>query len=73
MIDALGDVGAALKHADPDDLEHLDEKLNVQLQYEPKGRTVIASVRPRVVSACDVRSGPPPHPGAKMPVCDVIK
>ncbi|WP_235022926.1 recombinase family protein [Amycolatopsis alkalitolerans] len=56
MIDSLGDVGAALKYADPDHLGGLYEKLNVELMYEPTGRTVIASVSPRVVSAC-VRGG----------------
>ena len=56
MIDSLGDVGAALKYADPDHLGGLYEKLNVELVYEPTGRTVVASVSPRVVSAC-VRGG----------------
>lgn len=56
MIDSLGDVGAALKCARPEDLERLYQALNVELIYEPTGRTVVASVSPRVVSAC-VRGG----------------
>ena len=51
MIDSLGDVGAMLKYANLDDLERLYNKLDVQLEYEPTGRTVVASVSPRVVSA----------------------
>jgi hypothetical protein len=46
MIDSLGDMGAALKYARPDDLGRRYEKLNVELQYEPTGRTVVASVTP---------------------------
>ncbi|GAB2996405.1 recombinase family protein [Amycolatopsis acidiphila] len=56
MIGALGDVAAALKHAKPEVLEQLYDRLNVELLYEPKGRTVLASVTPRVVSEC-VRGG----------------
>ncbi|WP_306996316.1 hypothetical protein [Amycolatopsis thermophila] len=56
MIDSLGDVGAKLKEADPGALTQLYGELGVGLLYEPKGRTVIATVSPRVVSAC-VRGG----------------
>ena len=56
MIDSLGAVGAALKYADPEHLGGLYEKLNVELVYEPTGRTVVASVSPRVVST-GVRGG----------------
>jgi hypothetical protein len=56
MIDALGDVGSALKYSKPEALERLYDRLNLELFYEPKGRTVLASMTPRVVSEC-VRGG----------------
>lgn len=50
MIDSLGDVGEALKDANPAGLERLYEKLDVQLAFQPTERTVVASIAPRVVS-----------------------
>ncbi|MGI6876382.1 hypothetical protein [Amycolatopsis sp. 3B14] len=52
MIDSLGDVGAKLTEADLGALNQLYGELGVGLLDEPKGRTVIATVSPRVVSAC---------------------
>jgi len=56
MIDSLGDVGAALLGADPENLERLYGMLRLELLYHPLERTVDARLAPRVVSAC-VRGG----------------
>lgn len=50
MIDSLGDVGAALSGASPDNLAKLYERLEVELHYEPHKTTVHAAVSPRVVN-----------------------
>jgi hypothetical protein len=52
MVDALGDVGSTLKYSKQEALERLYDRLNLELFYEPKGRTVLASVTPRVVHVC---------------------
>lgn len=56
MIDSLGDVGAALLGADPENLERLYGNLRLELLYHPLERTIDARLAPRVVSAC-VRGG----------------
>jgi hypothetical protein len=56
MIDSLGDVGAALLGADPENLERLYGNLRLELLYHPLERTVDARLATRVVSAC-VRGG----------------
>jgi hypothetical protein len=35
MIDSLGDVGAALREAEPDSLERLYCELRLELRYQP--------------------------------------
>ena len=50
MIDSLGDVGAALKDAEPDRLERLYHELGLDLRYEPHGRAVDVLLAPRVVN-----------------------
>lgn len=46
VIDSLGDVGAVLKYANPDNLERLYDKLDVQLEYEPTGARWLRRYRP---------------------------
>jgi hypothetical protein len=52
MIDALGDVGAALKDAKPESLERLYRDLRLEMSYQPRERVVDVQLAPRVVSAC---------------------
>lgn len=40
MVDSLGDVGEALKHADTDSLERLSRELGLGLRYQPPERAV---------------------------------
>jgi hypothetical protein len=56
MIDALGDVGAALKDANPESLERLHRVLRLELRCQPHERAVDVQLAPRVVNAC-VRGG----------------
>ncbi|MER7010346.1 recombinase family protein [Saccharopolyspora sp. NPDC000359] len=56
MIDSLGDVGEALKDAQPGSLSRLYESLRVDLNYKPHARIVEATISPRVVSV-RVRGG----------------
>jgi hypothetical protein len=56
MIDALGDVGAALKAAKPESLERLYRELRLEMSYQPRERAADVQLAPRVVSAC-VRGG----------------
>jgi len=56
MIDSLGDVGAALKDAEPDSLERLYRELGIGLRYEPHERAVDVLLAPRVVNG-RVRGG----------------
>lgn len=56
MVDSLGDVGSALKEANPESLGRLYENLSIDLKYEPHARTVEATIAPRVVSV-RVRGG----------------
>lgn len=56
MIDSLGDVGAALTGARPENLSRLYQELGLELRYEPHDRAVVATASPRVVSA-RVRGG----------------
>ena len=50
MVDSLGDVGSALKEANPESLGRLYENLSIDLKYEPHARTAEATIAPRVVS-----------------------
>jgi hypothetical protein len=50
MIDSFGDVGAALKDAEPGSLERLYRELGIGLRYEPHERAVDVLLAPRVVS-----------------------
>lgn len=56
MVDSLGDVGTALREAQPDGLARLYRELDLELRYEPAELAVYATARPRVDSAC-VRGG----------------
>ncbi|WP_236792342.1 hypothetical protein [Amycolatopsis sp. GM8] len=56
MIDSLGDVATVLTAKKLPTLEWLYRRLDLELRYKPKERTVDVTVRPRVVSAC-VRGG----------------
>lgn len=56
MIDSLGDVGAALSDAQPDNLSRLYQALRLDLRYDPLERAVEVTASPRVVSA-GVRGG----------------
>jgi hypothetical protein len=50
MIDSLGDVGSALKEAEPGSLERLYRELGLKLRYEPQERAVDVLLAPRVVN-----------------------
>jgi hypothetical protein len=56
LIDSLGDVGAALKDAEPVSLERLYRELGIGLRYEPPERAVDVLLAPRVVNG-RVRGG----------------
>jgi hypothetical protein len=56
MIDSLGDVGSALKDAEPGSLERLYRELGLGLRYEPQERAVDVLLAPRVVNG-RVRGG----------------
>jgi hypothetical protein len=56
MVDSLGDVGAALKEANPKSLECLYQALRLEIRYQPHQRAVDVRLALRVVSAC-VRGG----------------
>lgn len=56
MIDSPGEVGAALKKAEPASLERLYRELGLGLRYEPQERAVDVLLAPRVVNG-RVRGG----------------
>ncbi|MGH3869525.1 MAG: hypothetical protein ACRDQ4_26155, partial [Pseudonocardiaceae bacterium] len=47
IIDSIGDIGAALTHAEPRSLTTLYEALRVQMVYDPESHTVDVTVQPR--------------------------
>ena len=56
MIDSLGDVGAALRNADPIRLHQLYRRLDLSVRFEPTEQAAYVIARPRVDSA-RVRGG----------------
>jgi hypothetical protein len=46
MIDYLGDVGSALKRADPASLEKLYESQRLEVIYHPEERIAAVTIRP---------------------------
>ena len=46
MIDYIGDVGSALKRADPASLEKLYGSLRLEVIYHPEERTAAVTIRP---------------------------
>ncbi len=61
MIDSIGDVGAALTQAEPQNLTALYEALRLQMVYDPESRAVDVTVQPRGrVNSARVRGGTQP-------------
>ena len=46
MIDSLGDVGAALRNADPMSLNQLYRRLDLSVRFEPAEQAVYVTARP---------------------------
>ncbi|MFS8102115.1 hypothetical protein LFM09_33815 [Lentzea alba] len=56
-IDSLGDVKKVTRLGEPEELQRLYEKLNVEIVYNAKERTLDASIRPVGRDKASVRGG----------------
>ncbi|WP_158890886.1 recombinase family protein [Amycolatopsis anabasis] len=57
MIDSLGDVGCALKHAEPAKLQELYEALRLEMVYDAENRAVDVTIQPARRVSAGVRGG----------------
>ncbi|WP_236793556.1 hypothetical protein [Amycolatopsis sp. GM8] len=57
MIDSFGDVGRELNRAEPEKLQQLYEKLDLEMVYQHEERAVDVSIRPARRVCAGVRGG----------------